>query len=283
MKDPVRRIIAWTLSTCAFSVLGLGGAPARAHETLPGADNRAGIDWAQYGESPPPDARINGLLPDLRTLPPWNLSIERRSGDRRLLRFANTVWNSGVGPMELYGVHNRSTLQTTVAQRVFDADDSYVDHVVGSFVWHPAHDHWHVGDFATYELWSLADDGATVLRTMSSDKLSYCLIDTDAVDPALPGFPTGRIYIGCGRLRQGLSIGWGDTYDADLPGQELDVSDLPDGFYALVSTANPRGHLLEADYANNTGTTILELRGNQVKAIPPPTPSLESCRADGWC
>lgn len=272
------------LAAVASVTVGLmGGATARAHDVAPGVPARVDVELAQYGESPVASVGIDGLLPDLRTLPPWNLSIERQSASTRLLRFANTVWNSGAGPIELYGVNDWSTLQTTVAQRVFDNDDSYVDHLVGSFVWHPEHDHWHVGDFATYELWSLADDGATVLRTVSSDKLSYCLIDTDVVAPALPGFPDGRIYIGCGRLRQGMSIGWGDTYDADLPGQELDVSDLPDGTYALVSTANPRGHLLEADYTNNAGTTYLELRGNQVRAISPPAPSLAVCQADGWC
>ena len=284
MSEQTRLSTFRILATAALATAGLmGSVRARAHDVAPGAHARVVVELAQYGETPVASVGIDGLLPDLRTLPPWNLSIERQSANTRLLRFANTVWNSGAGAIELHGANDWSTLQTTVAQRVFDGDNSYVDHLVGSFVWHPEHDHWHVGDFATYELWSLAADGATVLRTASSDKLSYCLIDTDVVDSELPGFPDGRIYIGCGRLRQGMSIGWGDTYDADLPGQELDVSDLPDGVYALVSTANPRGHLIEADYTNNGGTTYLELRGNRVWSIPPPAPSLATCRADGWC
>ncbi|MBL8092811.1 MAG: hypothetical protein JNL73_01490 [Anaerolineales bacterium] len=273
------RFLVWALLVGASC---FAPAPARGHD-IPGFTVRAAPDLTAYDEPESVRAVVAGLLPDLRTLPPWNLSIERPSADTRLLRFANTVWNSGAGPIELYGVHDVSTLQTTVAQRVFHADGSFLDHKVGSFVWHPEHDHWHVGDFATYALWTVADDGASVLRTTSSDKLSYCLIDTDIVAPELSGFPAGRVYIGCGRLRQGLSIGWGDTYEADLPGQELDLGGLADGQYALVSTANPRGHLIETDVSNNTGITYLELRGDQVWAIPPPAPSLALCRSAGWC
>lgn len=280
-RQMAKRILQW------LAILGLwlapSATPTRAHDIGPRRGARAEEGWPQYGEPAEASANVSGLLPDLRTLPPWDLYIERSSVDTRLLRFANTVWNSGAGVIELYGTNDWSTLQTTVAQRVYAVDGSSQDHIVGSFVWHPEHDHWHVGDFATYELWSLTDDGASVLRSVASDKLSYCLIDTDAVDPGLPGFPDSRVYIGCGRLRQGMSIGWGDTYTADLPGQELDVTGLPDGVYALTSTTNPKGHLLETDYTNNAGTTYLQIRGDSVWPVPPPAPDLAVCRAAGRC
>src|SRR5688500_9276147 len=41
------------------------------------------------------------LLPDLRTVPPDDLTVEFGRGGRRLLRLANMVWNSGEGALEL--------------------------------------------------------------------------------------------------------------------------------------------------------------------------------------
>ncbi|HRE27995.1 MAG TPA: lysyl oxidase family protein, partial [Anaerolineales bacterium] len=217
----------------------------------------------------PNNQNATDRLPDLRTLPPWDLSVERHSSTDRVLRFANTVWNSGAGVMELYGASSGITQQTRVLQRVYASDGGARDHFVGTFVFHPEHDHWHVADFATYQLWALSADGEPERLLAVSEKLSYCMIDTDIVAPALPGFPSARVYIGCGRLRQGLSIGWGDTYEADLEGQTLDLGWAGDGIYSVVSISNPRGRLLESDYANNLGVTYFRLRGDAVTLIPP--------------
>src|SRR5688572_16516380 len=56
------------------------------------------------------------LLPDLRTVPPADLTIEFASGGRRLLRLANLVWNSGEGALELAGALSPATQQTLVIQ-----------------------------------------------------------------------------------------------------------------------------------------------------------------------
>ncbi|HRF47703.1 MAG TPA: lysyl oxidase family protein [Anaerolineales bacterium] len=231
----------------------------------------------------PNNQNATDRLPDLRTLPPWDLSVERHSSTDRVLRFANTVWNSGAGVMELYGASSGITQQTRVLQRVYASDGGARDHFVGTFVFHPEHDHWHVADFATYQLWALSADGEPERLLAVSEKLSYCMIDTDIVAPALPGFPSARVYIGCGRLRQGLSIGWGDTYEADLEGQTLDLGWAGDGIYSVVSISNPRGRLLESDYANNLGVTYFRLRGDAVTLIPPLAPDLHKCRQAGRC
>ena len=222
-------------------------------------------------------------LPDLRTLPPSDLEIQRRSGGRRVLRLANMVWNSGAGALELLGEFNRVTQQTHVIQRVYTADGVVADHFVGTFVWHPNHDHWHIEDFAVYQLWRLTAAGELDRVVAHSAKLSYCLIDTDIVASEHPGFDPRRHYYGCGRTRQGLSVGWGDKYDSFLDGQSLDVSGVVDGVYALVSTTNPNAQLLEANYTNNTTILYLNIVGERVTVVPSPELAPAQCQAAGRC
>lgn len=204
------------------------------------------------------------LLPDLRSLPPFDLKIRRLGGGRRELRLGNTIWNSGEGPMELIGELNPLTRQTRVLQRVFASDGSAHARYVGEFVFHPTHDHWHFEGFALYELWSLAQDGGLERVLSSSDKLSYCLIDTDPLKRGMPQFSAQRIYAGCGRQLQGLSPGWGDTYKSSLDGQSLDITGVADGYYALKSTTNPQRYLYEANYSNNSAVLYIEIRVNKV-------------------
>jgi hypothetical protein len=92
-----------------------------------------------------------------------------------------------------------------------------------------------------------------------------------------------RQYRGCGRLRQGLSVGWGDHYHAGLDGQELHLGDLPDGVYALVSTANIDGRLLETDPTNNTALVYLALAGRRVTVLPARVITREACLTNGFC
>jgi hypothetical protein len=222
------------------------------------------------------------LLPDLETLPPRDLTIERRGGVR-LLRLANLVWNSGHGVLELTGRLNPGTGKTQVHQHLYAPDESSQAVLVGEFIFHITHAHWHVEDFALYELWALDGRGLPARVVVTGTKLSYCLIDTDRVDPSNPYYEASRRYIGCGRTLQGMQPGWGDQYDADLDGQWLDISNVADGVYALRSTANPDRWLIETDYTNNSATIYVALRGNEVEVVEPPWMDLEVCATQGWC
>lgn len=221
-------------------------------------------------------------LPDLRTLPPSDLRIVSQAGGRRELRLANTIWNSGQGHLELSGDFNSATSKTRVHQRITTSDGNVVEVFVGEFVWHPGHDHWHFGDFTLYELWSLKTNGGLDFVVVSSDKLSYCVIDTDPVDRNNPAFSPLRNYFDCGARQQGLSAGWGDTYKSHLDGQALDITGLPDGYYALVSSVNPEALLREADYHNNRAIVLLEIRGSRLKVVPHDETRQADCQIDCW-
>jgi hypothetical protein len=218
----------------------------------------------------------------LRTLPPSDLRIVHLAGGLRQLRLSNTIWNSGQGPLELSGEFNSATRQTRVHQRIPTADGSLVEHFVGEFVWHPGHDHWHFEDFTLYELWRLKPNGWPDSVVTSSDKLSYCVIDTEAVDRDNPAFTPRRNYYDCGQNLQGLSAGWGDKYKSDLEGQALDITSIPDGYYALISSVNPVAIVLEADYKNNRGIVYLEIRDKRLKVITLDEIRRGDCRQYCW-
>jgi hypothetical protein len=158
-----------------------------------------------------------------------------------------------------------------------------VDLLVGHFLWHPFHNHWHLDAFALYQLWTLTPHGELDAIVSTNSKVSYCMIDTDVIDPDLTGPSPSRTYRGCGRLRQGLSTGWGDEYRSHLEGQSVDITGLPDGDYALVSITNPSGTLFEANYGNNAAISLVRIVGELVYSLPSLDLDTEFCRAEGKC
>ncbi len=215
--------------------------------------------------------------PDLQTLPPADLHIQRVKGTgEKLLRFSNAVANLGDGRLELFAVVNPVTGQTDAYQRVYTHDAGGAWSIasttlVGSFSFagHETHNHWHFDDFALYELRNVASDGsvgATVLA--SSDKVTFCIVDTTPIDLGLP-HAAPRSYLSCNITdSQGLSVGWGDTYTSNLAGQWVDITGVPSGTYYLVSTADPDNRLFETSDANNAAAVKIRIKGNGVKILP---------------
>ena len=210
-------------------------------------------------------------LPDIRTLPPHDLRLD--DGDMRSsreLRLTNTVWNAGDGPLELRA---ENTGTTTVAyQRVYTHGASGTPRLayerdVGTFEFHPLHDHWHFQGFARYHLHAVSADGGVGRRLRESDKISFCMIPTSLIEKRIEHYGWGGNYR-CGEnAMQGLPVGWGDDYVWSLPGQSIDVTGLPAGHYWLVSTADVEQRLEETDESNNAAQVLIRLTKQGVKAI----------------
>ncbi|HLF26933.1 MAG TPA: lysyl oxidase family protein [Anaerolineae bacterium] len=213
--------------------------------------------------TPRPDPNL--LLPDLETLPPFDLVIARQS-DRKLLRFSNSLLNSGAGALEVEGVFNEASGKTAATQHIYKVDGSLEEHAAGEFIFHPGHNHWHLENFALFEVWSLAPDGELDAVVAFTDKLSYCLRDDARSD--LPDAAPRAVYRQCNRQVQGISVGWTDTYAFDTQGQIVDITALADGTYALRSTVDPANQLRESDDENNSAVVFIELTGNRVEIIP---------------
>jgi hypothetical protein len=199
------------------------------------------------------------LFPDLKTVPPSNLSFSTATvngSTHHVLRFSNAVWNAGEGKMELRGSSSRKKRQTRVYQRLYDKAGHFTERTVGTFIFHPAHNHWHFEGFAEYQLWNRAaydtwiasgrTQGAPLFR---GTKTTFCLVDSYRVQ-ALPGSPSSPAYTQCGRDLQGISVGWADLYASTLPEQWLDLgaSPLANGQYVLRSVADPLNRMYESGY-----------------------------------
>lgn len=113
------------------------------------------------------------------------------------------------------------------------------------FHYSECHAHYHFDEFARYEL---RDAGGVVA---SGHKQAFCLLDDYSW-----AWPNTPVEFDC--ANQGISRGFADSYESDLPCQWIDVTDVPPGDYTLRATLNqPRPDsalplLNERDYDNNT-------------------------------
>jgi len=203
----------------------------------------------------------NPLEPDLIVWPDrLRDAYISNEGGRKLMRFSNGVPNIGRGPLEVYGVVD-AVGNTQAYQVVYNDSGSQTTYLVGtfSFAGHETHNHWHLDDFALYELRST---GGTLVR---GDKVSFCLMDVTRYDASLPGSPASSAYT-CSN--QGISVGWADIYGASLDGQFIDVTGVADGTYQLVSIVDPLGRLRESNKTNNSAQVTVTISGNSVTVQP---------------
>jgi hypothetical protein len=208
-------------------------------------------------------------LPDLQTLPPTDMRLVRNSySGTTLLRLTNSVVNAGEGPLEMWGTLLPGTGTHQVIQRMYDTEGGYAEQVVGRFIFHPEHSHWHLDGFSLYELWSVNPDGTLDQVLATSGKVSFCLRDIRR--SRQPVVAASAAFTSCGARRQGISAGWIDTYQYYLPGQTVDVTGLPDGRYALMSTADPLNLIRESEEGNNFALVYLNLEGGRVQVLDEP-------------
>jgi Concanavalin A-like lectin/glucanases superfamily/Fibronectin type III domain/Lysyl oxidase len=215
--------------------------------------------------------------PNLRTLPPRDLRFDTTDVSPNLegvvhnvLRFSNTVWNAGAGPLELRGTINPETKSGTALQRVYNNEGGFSDFQTGNtFYWHAAHQHYHFDGWGRYELWTKAGYDAWIAsgRTQGSpvvgSKTTSCVEEEEFIK-TLPNQPYPSIYTanGCfpnsqNLMLQGLSPGWGDTYDYYRPDQWIDLGEngkLADGEYVLRSVVDPFNKIYESAGKSDSNT-----------------------------
>jgi hypothetical protein len=199
-----------------------------------------------------------GLYPDLQTAVPHHFTVQNNQ-QHEYLRFSNLIANTGAGDLRLRPEHDAATGLTTGYQEIFDASGNMVvNQPVSEFLFHPAHNHWHLDRVALFEIRHANDDGTGgnwgAVFSNQSIKTTFCLIDVIKLEG---NSPTGdRTYWDCfPDAHQGISAGWGDQYHQATEGQELEITGARPGVYYLVSVANSEGTFLETTTANNTAWT----------------------------
>ncbi len=214
-------------------------------------------------------------LPDLKPLEPYDIYTvgSRATGDLRL-KFATTIYNAGRGPLETRGARTPGG-QLAVYQYVYEGEAAKRGRPVGTFDYNQRHGHLHLEAFARYELWTVGADGGLSERVADNQKVGFCLMDlkdmtsdTTHLESGPLEQAGGPVYAGCREDIQGISPGWGDEYVALLYEQDLDLTEVPEGRYALVVTTNPNQKIEEASYENNTATVYLTLADEQVVGSP---------------
>jgi hypothetical protein len=220
--------------------------------------------------------------PDLRTSPPYEIHLGTalvNQENHYLVRLSNEVWNAGTGPFELHGQpHFPVDGRFDASQWIYDDPAGLSIEPVGSFAFHPSHQHFHFDGFARFELWkrrdydrAVAAGFATGQPLYTSGKVSFCVLDIRQVDES--NGPPVRVYQTCSPAMEGISPGWGDVYDWTLPDQWVDVgrTPLPDGNYVVRSIADPDNlifestgkadPLRESNVANSAATPITITNG----------------------
>lgn len=243
-------------------VLLLRALPAVAALSLCGAAIAAAVGPA----SGPP------RLPDLDQEAPSQLELTTvlRDGERvHRLGFRSAVSNVGDGPLVVTGRRLPLRRPTMVADQVVERDGAprTVHRAVGRlrYVDSPDHSHWHLLGFERYTLRPAGHD----LAVAEDRKSGFCLGDRYPVlDRDLPAAPRrprytsrcGLEHPGMAVIEEGISVGYGDDYVANLEGQWLRLNGLPAGRYVLVHRVNGDRRLRESRYGNNAASLLLQLR-----------------------
>ena len=197
-------------------------------------------------------------------------SVSGGGGPRYELGFRSAASNLGRGPLIVDAERDlRRPLELAATQVVRRVDgsterrtlDTHLTYVISA-----DHSHWHYPAFMRYELRRPGARGARVGR---DHKTGFCLGDRyDARplrrlrgEPARPPFTTacGRNRPELARLREGISVGYGDDYAPLLEGQSIDITDVAPGRYRLVHTVNPDRSLAERTYRNNVSVLSIRL------------------------
>ena len=155
-------------------------------------------------------------------------------GQREIMRFTTRIENIGD---EDYYIGPPPSLNTV--------DDN------PQWEWDPCHGHMHYEGYAEYLIY---DEAGTELPV--GFKTGFCVMDLDC------SFAGGLAKYSC--ENQGISVGCGDIYSADLDCQWIDITDLETGIYTLVVRVNwdrspdALGRH-EKDYNNNWAQVCMQL------------------------
>lgn len=185
------------------------------------------------------------------------------------LWFDTWAQNLGDVPMQLTVDEVESIQTSTVSQcvswRSVEAHVCSKSEPVGGFAWHEDHTHFHYQEFAAYQLRKVlsnnrpdySDSGLVKV----ADKVSFCFIDSDRVQGSTPG-PFYTVFACEAPLVTGISPGWTDIYGPDLPGQNFDIEDVPNGRYALIIDMDYANRLHETDDTDNYVEVIIDIEAS---------------------
>lgn len=203
------------------------------------------------------------LLPDIVLLPPQDIGLKKENG-KTLLVFSTTYYNIGDGDLEIVADSKTSNVPGDVTRAVFQKisrlDGAEESHLIGIFDWHDIHLHYHYEDFIEYRLTDPDSNEEELLK----EKSTYCVRDVTRIilDDVVEVEPKFRV---CGKERQGVTRGWGDTYFYTYGSQSFDITNIPSGEYKLSFHANPENLFQEITIENNESGALIEINKEEME------------------
>jgi hypothetical protein len=206
------------------------------------------------------------------------------AGARRCLRLTSGPINIGTGPFDMRfsmtedvtdGDLDPAYLRGPIDQMVHYSDGSSALRSAGTYIFHTTHAHFHDENILTYELFKVR--GSTLVRAGAGVKSGFCPADQlfgewerFVQQPA--GFfgegdsPTGSCFSPNDGFI-GLTVGWGDVYRWQRPGQYVEFGTNTDGLYVIRSTVDKGNQVLESNDADNASYALVRITGEVITPI----------------
>ncbi len=255
---------------------------------------------AKLEAEPVKSAGRQPLVPNLRVEPPFQFSFRTpttmiggaaisgpdsgggscsydetiENSAQRCLRLSVGPQNAGDGPLELRfsPMTDAVTGDAPMFQRVHYSDGSTRERRAGSYEYHKTHGHYHFSGFATLELFSVTDREQGRLEPAGAGhKSGFCF--GDVMMNSWHEFRHDRAHSSrssCGDFSEaymGLSTGWTDIYDWSTPGNYVEFSDNPDGYYIVRATVDNEDVILETNENDNISYAYIRVHDETVEVL----------------
>ena len=229
---------------------------------------------------------LNGLYPPDTVNPPLDAfgyhpvscAVDEtvENGAKRCLRLTTGPRNAGAGPMDLGYVpvdHQLGVLaEGPVTQYLHWSDGSTTSRPAGTFLFHKTHGHYHYQNILDYAIYKVGA-GNTLTPAGHGTKAGFSPADqlfadwssfSQAQGAFIEGVSTSR---SVGGSTFGLSVGWGDVYRWQRPGQYVEFAGNGDGLYVVRTVVDIKNHVLESDETDNAAYAYIQVTGESVRII----------------
>ena len=229
---------------------------------------------------------LNGLYPPDTVNPPLDVlgyhplscaaDEAAESGAKRCLRLTTGPRNGGAGPMDLGYVPIEHQLglvaEGPVTQYLHWSDGSITSRPAGTFLFHKTHAHYHFQDLLDYSIWKVGAGHKLTLAGRGT-KAGFSPADQLFADWFEFSQQQGQYVEGASTARSvgastfGLSVGWGDVYRWQRPGQYVEFAGNGDGLYVVRSAVDIKNHVLESNEHDNAAYAYVQVTGESVRII----------------
>jgi len=199
---------------------------------------------------------------------------EMEAGATRCLRFSFQMASAGDGYFHVRFDTSTNPLEGNMVQCIQRPGKPPLASPAGEFDFHAAHGHFHYKDVIQHLLFRVKNrsTGAMVLAG-KGEKTGYHPADQSFAEwhrfvqaSSRTSGADGNCLPGSNQ-QIGLSMGWGDAYRWQRPGNFVEFGDNPDGWYVVRTIADPLDHVQETDEGDNAGYAYLRIVGDQVRLL----------------